>query len=177
MLIRGSRIFMSEFLKISRPLTAIAAMAKNRVIGNGNAIPWHVPEDFKFFKQTTMGGILLMGRKTYESIGRPLPGRITVVLSRSGKLPAGTPPSENLFCIRELSELENIVPEKKIFVAGGAEIYRQLLPLCSEIFLTTIDAEPDGDAFFPPFEEDFDAGTELLRGENFVVRKYIHLRR
>jgi len=171
-LIRGSRIFMSEFLKISRPLTAIAAMAKNRVIGNGNAIPWHVPEDFKFFKQTTMGGILLMGRKTYESIGRPLPGRITAVLSRAGKLPAGTPPSENLFCIRELSELENIAPEKKIFVAGGAEIYRHLLPLCSELFLTTIDAEPAGDAFFPPFEEDFDAGTALLRGENFVVRRF-----
>ena len=94
------------------------------------------------------------------------------MLSRSGKLPAGTPPSENLFCIRELSELENIAPEKKIFVAGGAEIYRQLLPLCSEIFLTTIDAEPDGDAFFPLFEENFDAGTELLRGENFVVRRF-----
>lgn len=160
-----------------RPLTAIAAMAKNRVIGNGNAIPWHIPEDFKFFKQTTMGGILLMGRKTYESIGRPLPGRITVVLSRSGKLPAGTPPSENLFCIRELSELESVAPEKKIFVAGGAEIYRQLLPYCSELFLTTIDAVPDGDAFFPPFEENFDAGTELLRGENFVIRKFISLSR
>lgn len=163
--------FSSE--RFSSPLTAVAAMAKNRVIGNGNAIPWHIPEDFKFFKQTTMGGILLMGRKTYESIGRPLPGRITVVLSRSGKLPAGTQRSENLFCIRELSELENIAREKKIFVAGGAEIYRQLLPLCSELYLTTIDAEPDGDAFFPPFEENFDAGTELLRGENFVIRKYV----
>lgn len=159
--------------KFSRPLTAIAAMAKNRVIGNGNAIPWHIPEDFKFFKQTTMGGILLMGRKTYESIGRPLPGRVTVVLSRSGKLPAGTPPSENLFCIRELSELENIAPERKIFVAGGAEIYRQLLPYCSEVFLTTIDTESVGDAFFPPFEENFDAGKELLRGENFVIRKFV----
>ena len=157
----------------SRPLTAIAAMAKNRVIGNGNAIPWHVPEDFRFFKQTTMGGILLMGRKTYESIGRPLPGRITAVLSRAGKLPAGTLPSENLLCVRELAELENIAPERKIFVAGGAEIYRQLLPLCSELFLTTIDAEPVGDAFFPPFEEDFDAGTVLLRGKNFVVRRFL----
>ena len=155
-----------------RPLTAIAAMAKNRVIGNGNVIPWHVPEDFKFFKQTTMGGILLMGRKTYQSIGRPLPGRITVVLSRSGELPAGTPKHENLFCIRDFSELEAIAPERKIFVAGGAEIYRQLLPHCAELFLTTIDAEPAGDTFFPPFEKDFDAGTELLRGENFVVRLF-----
>lgn len=164
---------MFEFLKISRPLFAIAAMAKNRVIGNGNAIPWHVPEDFKFFKQTTMGGILLMGRKTYGSIGRPLPGRITVVLSRAGKLPAGTPAAENLCCIRELSELEAVAPERKIFVAGGAEIYRQLLPLCSELFLTTINAEPAGDAFFPEFEANFDAGTELLRGENFIIRKHL----
>lgn len=160
------------FLKLSRPLFAIAAMAKNRVIGSGNTIPWHVPEDFKFFKQTTMGGILLMGRKTYESIGRPLPGRITVVLSRSGKLPSGTQLSESFFCIRELSELEAIAPEKKIFVAGGAEIYRQLLPHCAELFLTTIEATPEGDAFFPPFETDFDAGTEILRGEQFCIRRF-----
>ena len=152
-------------------------MAKNRVIGNGNAIPWHVPEDFKFFKQTTMGGILLMGRKTYESIGRPLPGRITVVLSRSGKLPAGTPTTDTLFCIRELAELETIAPERKIFVAGGAEIYRQLLPYCSELFLTTIDAEPAGDAFFPEFETFFDAGVEVLSGENFRIRKYLSVSR
>lgn len=157
---------------LKRPLIAIAAMAKNRVIGNGNAIPWHVPEDFKFFKQTTMGGILLMGRKTYESIGRPLPGRITVVLSRSGNLPAGTQASENLRCIRDLSELEAIAPEKQVFVAGGAEIYRQLLPYCAELFLTEIDAEPEGDAFFPPFENDFDAGTEIHHGDNFRIRKF-----
>lgn len=155
---------------ISRPLAAVAAMAKNRVIGRGNAIPWHIPEDFRFFKNTTMGGVLLMGRKTFESIGRPLPGRVTVVLSRSGVLPA-----ENLFCVRSFSEAEKIAPERKIFVVGGAEIYRALLPFCGELFLTTVDAEPEGDAFFPPFETLFDAGTEILRGENFVVRK--HLRR
>lgn len=160
---------------ISRPLAAVAAMAKNRVIGRGNAIPWHIPEDFRFFKNTTMGGVLLMGRKTFESIGRPLPGRVTVVLSRSGVLPAETLPAENLFCVRSFSEAEKIAPERKIFVVGGAEIYRALLPFCGELFLTTVDAEPEGDAFFPPFETLFDAGTEILRGENFVVRK--HLRR
>lgn len=155
-----------------RPLVAIAAMAKNRVIGRGNAIPWRIPEDFRFFKATTMGGILLMGRRTFESIGRPLPGRVTVVLSRAGTLPAGTPPSENLRAIRDLSELDAIAPERKVFVAGGAEIYRLLLPRCAELFLTTVDAEPEGDAFFPPFEDHFDTGTELLRGENFVVRRH-----
>lgn len=167
----------SSFPQISRPLSAIAAMAKNRVIGCGNAIPWHIPAEFKFFKATTMGGILLMGRKTFESIGRPLPGRITVVLSRSG-VPAGTANAEeenspNLIRIRELAELEKIAPERKIFVAGGAQIYAQLLPQCSELFLTTVDAEPSGDAFFPPFEPLFDAGTEILRTPEFCVRRFL----
>lgn len=157
---------------LRRPLSAIAAMAQNRVIGKQNTIPWHVPEDFKFFKQTTMGGILLMGRKTYESIGRPLPGRITVVLSRSGAPSAGTPLPENLIYIRDLAELNAIAPERKVFVAGGAEIYAQLLPHCDELFLTEIAASPDGDAFFPPFENFFDAGTEIARGENFRIRRF-----
>jgi len=159
-----------QFPQISRPLCAIAAMAKNRVIGNGNAIPWHIPDDFKFFKQTTMGGILLMGRKTFESIGHPLPGRVTVVLSRASVPVAET---ENLFWISDISELEKIAPERKIFVAGGAEIYRQFLPHCAELFLTSVDAEPAGDAFFPEFEPFFDAGTEIIRGENFVIKKYL----
>jgi len=163
----------SPFPQISRPLFAIAAMAKNRVIGNGNAIPWHIPADFKFFKQTTMGGILLMGRKTFESIGRPLPGRVTVVLSRSSKLNVPVAETENLFGISDISELEKIAPERKIFVAGGAEIYRQFLPHCAELFLTNVDAEPAGDAFFPEFEPFFDAGTEIFRGENFVIKKYL----
>lgn len=167
----------AEKIPLHRPLSAIAAMAKNRVIGRGNAIPWHVPADFKFFKKTTMGGILLMGRKTFESIGRPLPGRITVVLSRAGTPPAPAPEAENLFRLRDLAALDEIAPEKKVFVAGGAEIYRLLLPFCEELFLTTIDAEPQGDAFFPPFENLFDAGTELERGENFLIRKFSRLAR
>lgn len=165
----------SPFPQFSRPLCAIAAMAKNRVIGNGNAIPWHIPADFKFFKQTTMGGILLMGRKTFESIGRPLPGRVTVVLSRSEKPFVSAENAENLFWITEISELEKIAPERKIFVAGGAEIYRQFLPHCAELFLTTVDSEPAGDAFFPEFETLFGAGTEIFRGENFVTKKYLRL--
>lgn len=174
---------MEPFPQISRPLSAIAAMAKNRVIGRGNAIPWHIPAEFKFFKATTMGGILLMGRKTFESIGRPLPGRITVVLTRSG-VPAGAEncaagtadDSPNLIRIRDLAELEKIAPERKVFVAGGAQIYAQLLPLCTELFLTTVDAEPSGDAFFPPFEHLFDAGEEILRAPEFCVRRFRRLR-
>lgn len=165
----------AEFPPISRPLAAIAAMAKNRVIGRGNAIPWHIPEEFKFFKKTTMGGILLMGRKTFESIGRPLPGRITAVLSRRATPPPAAAGTPNLIYIRDIAELEGIAPERKIFVAGGAEIYRMLLPRCTELYLTEVDAEPvGGDAFFPPFESFFDAGTEIFRGPGFVVRKFLH---
>ena len=145
-------------------------MAKNRVIGNGNAIPWRVPEDFKFFKSTTMGGILLMGRKTYESIGRPLPGRITAILSRT--FPSENLP-ENVVVLRDFAEIEKIAPARAVFLAGGAEIYKQFLPLCAELFLTLIDAEPSGDAHFPPFENLFDAGTSVLAGEKFTIKKYV----
>lgn len=153
-------------------LCAIAAMAKNRVIGNGNAIPWHIPEDFKFFKSTTMGGILLMGRKTYESIGRPLLCRVTAVLSRSlssEQLP------QDVFVLKDFSELSKLsakFPEKRVFLCGGAEIYRQFLSRCSCLFLTHVDAEPTGDAKFPPFEDLFDAGEVLKTGNGFCIRKY-----
>lgn len=153
-------------------ICAIAAMAKNRVIGNGNTIPWHIPEDFKFFKSTTMGGILLMGRKTYESIGRPLPGRITAVLSRSllnEQLP------ENVFVLRDFSELPKLCtkfPGKNVFLCGGAEIYQQFLLCCSCLFLTHIDAEPKGDATFPLFEDLFGDGEPVITGDGFCIRKY-----
>ncbi len=158
---------MNEQLKIS----AIAAMAKNRVIGNGGAIPWHISEDFKFFKATTMGGVLLMGRKTYESIGRPLPGRVTVVLSRTMSRETG---NENLFVIRDLAELPAIARERKIFLAGGAELYKQLLPLCEDLYLTEVDAVPAGDALFPPFENDFIFEKNLLAGTNFTIKYFKH---
>src|SRR5271166_2104453 len=95
---------------------AIAAMSENRVIGDGGKIPWHLPEDFKWFKSTTMGHVIVMGRKTFESIGRPLPGRETIVLSRSGFKHPG---------VRTVSALSQIDPsgeERDIFICGGAEV-------------------------------------------------------
>lgn len=97
-------------------------MSENRVIGNGGDIPWHLPEDFKWFKETTMGGILVMGRKTFDSIGRPLPGRETYVLSRT---PRNIP---KVHCFNDLAVLDQLATEKTIWIAGGGEIYRQLLP-------------------------------------------------
>jgi len=143
-------------------------MARNRVIGAGNRIPWHLPADFQWFKRTTLGGILVMGRHTFESIGRPLPGRETFVLSRSLSGIPGVRVLPNLHALR--SELS--MDSRPVWICGGAEIYRQLLPLCSELLLSLVDATPDGDAFFPPFEQDFSDEGEVLRETGFAVRRY-----
>ena len=144
---------------------AIAAMAENRVIGFQNAIPWHLPEDFRWFKRKTTGHILVMGRKTFESIGRPLPGRETIVLTRSGWSHPG---------VRVCPTVEQLPPsgEKIVFICGGAEIYAQTLPRCSDLFLTLVKKEVRGDAFFPPFEELFQWQADLQEQEEFVIRHY-----
>ena len=131
-------------------LRAIAAMSLNRVIGVENRIPWHIREDFLWFKGKTMGQVLLMGRKTFESIGRPLPGRETVVLSRSGFQHPG------VRTIRGLSELNMDGDSRQVFVCGGADIYRQLLPQCADLWLTRVKQTVAGDAFFPEFEDQFE---------------------
>lgn len=145
---------------------AIAAMAENRVIGHGNALPWHLPEDFKFFKQQTMGHILVMGRKTYASIGKPLPGRQTVVLSRSSD------PIEGVQVVNDLASLNTLKSDKDIYICGGADIYRQTLPQCAELFLTRVKAKPEGDAFFPPFEELFEFQTMIMQTDAFTIEHY-----
>jgi dihydrofolate reductase len=146
---------------------AIAAMSLNRVIGRGNQIPWHLPEDFKWFKQTTMGQVLVMGRKTFESIGRPLPGRETVVLSRGGFTAAG------VRVVAALADLPPVDDLREWFVCGGAEIYRQALPRCADLLLTLVKREvPDGDAFFPPFEEQFELAATLRDTPEFSILHY-----
>lgn len=147
-------------------LSAIAAMSENRVIGNGNRIPWHLPEDFKFFKATTMGHVLVMGRKTFESIGRPLPGRETMVLSRSGFAHPGVRTT------RSLDELPALAGTRQVFICGGAEIYRQALPLCADLYLTHVKRTVEGDAFFPPFEELFKPVETLQDNADFRIVRY-----
>jgi dihydrofolate reductase len=151
-----------------KPFKAIAAMSLNRVIGARNSIPWHLPEDFKWFKQTTTGHVLVMGRKTFESIGRPLPHRTTLVLSRSGAQFPGTT------TIGSLDEIEKVIgaEEKQVFICGGADIYRQALPFCSELFLTVVKREVEGDAYFPPFEEGFELVGELRDTPEFKILHY-----
>lgn len=147
---------------------AIAAMAENRVIGMGNKIPWYLPDDFKWFKDKTMGQILIMGRKTFESIGRPLPGRETIILSQSGYAASGTKTIESISQLNEFLADDERIP----FICGGAEIYRQTLALCSDLFLTCVKGEFEGDAFFPEFENHFTSSEIVMSHDQFSVFHY-----
>jgi len=147
-------------------IKAIVAMAENRVIGNAGTIPWHLPEDFKFFKATTMGHAILMGRKTYESIGKPLPGRENIVLSRT------MPETPGVTVIRSLDELKEPNDGRDLFVIGGEEIYRLLLPRVQELYVTKVPRAIEGDTRFPEFEKEFDAGEQVLKTRDFSTWLY-----
>lgn len=128
----------------------IVAAARNGVIGRNNELPWHLPGDLKYFKSVTLGKPVIMGRKTHESIGRPLPGRLNIVVSRQSR--AAQDPS-----LRWVTSIEAAIalarreqPDaEEIMVMGGEEIYRQSLPLADRVYLTRIDLEVEGDAHFP----------------------------
>ncbi len=147
-------------------------MASNRVIGREGKLPWHLPEDLKFFKRTTLGHPVLMGRKTFASIlaalGRPLPGRINLVLS------ADLEPRGDVRVIRDISEIQ-AMPEvtSPVYLIGGAQLYGTLLPRCSELILTWIEEPHEGDAFFPPFEDLFEFKEVLGSGPGFEFRRYL----
>ncbi|MCG9053226.1 dihydrofolate reductase [Laribacter hongkongensis] len=129
------------------PLALIAARARNGVIGLDNRMPWHLPEDLAYFKRVTLGKPVVMGRKTFESIGRPLPGRLNIVVTRNpGWQAAGVQVAHSLDAALALAAAT--APEE-IMLIGGAELYRQALPQADVLYLTEIDAEFAGDAFFP----------------------------
>ncbi len=135
-------------------LSLICAMDENLVIGRNNSLPWHLPEDLKYFKQTTMGNSIIMGRKTYESIGKPLPGRTNIIVSRNREYEV-----ENARVVNSLSEAielaENIAfidGSLEAFVIGGAELFEEALTLVNRLHLTMVHAEVDGDTWFPDFE-------------------------
>jgi dihydrofolate reductase len=147
-------------------MKAIAAMSLNRVIGRGNGIPWHLPEDFKWFKKITSGQVVLMGRKTYESLGKPLPNRLNIVVTRQGGI-AG------VSTISDLAAFDPAQFDRDVFVIGGAEIYAQLLPRCSDLYLSVVQREVEGDAFFPEFDSLFELKEIVLRQPEFEVRHYV----
>ena len=148
------------------PYKAVAAMSLNRVIGRDQGLPWHLPEDFQWFKQLTSGHVIVMGRKTFESIGRPLPHRITCVLSRSGFAFPG---------VHTVSCLEDVLPlaeGRDMYICGGAQIYALALPFCSDLYLTLVKRVIKGDTLFPPFEEQFELAEELLDRPEFRITRF-----
>ena len=141
-------------------------MSLNRVIGAGNRIPWHLPEDFKWFKQMTTGQVVVMGRKTFESIGKPLPHRETIVLSRSQFSHPG------VRTVASLDEIDLVGETRAVFICGGAQIYEQALPLCSNLYLTLVKRTVEGDVFFPRFEDRFVLAEEILDCPEFTITRY-----
>lgn len=138
-------------------ISAIAAMAKNRAIGVNNDLPWDYPEDMKFFREKTKKSVMIMGRKTFDSFGgKPLPGRFHIVITRTPQ----NSQFENVIFLKTLSEALVLARKTaplygpEIFVIGGAEIYKMALPECDRIYLTVINQEFKGDAFFPEFSKD-----------------------
>lgn len=129
----------------------MAAYAVNRVIGDHGRIPWHLPDDFAHFKATTMGGVLVMGRATYDSIGRPLPGRTTIVVTRNPDWAA-----DGVLVAHTLEAALDLAAEQpgETFVVGGTQIFEQAMPLATHQVLTEVHLEPDGDAHYPEFPAD-----------------------
>lgn len=145
-----------------RPLGLIVAIGRGGVIGDASGrlgLPWHLPEDLRHFKRTTQGHALIMGRKTHEAIGRALPGRRNLVLTRQ-------PDAQFPGCevVRDLDDaLARVTDDPMPFVIGGASVYAEALPRCTHLFITEVDRDAEGDAFFPPFDRaDFE---EVARRE------------
>jgi dihydrofolate reductase len=183
---------------------AIAAMSENRVIGHGNKIPWHLPEDFKWFREKTLGNVTVMGRKTFESLPKLLPNRRKLVLTRhpqqlirmhpeifgnyrewrGGESIKGPyqphftkidgDPSDDIRLFNSLELIEPSQFPQDIFVCGGAQIYEQLLPRCSDLFLTRVKRVCDGDAFFPAFETSFKLVEVIRDTPEFTIEHHKH---
>jgi dihydrofolate reductase len=151
-------------------IALIAAMDQNRLIGRDNALPWHLPADLRYFKETTTGHVVVMGRKTFESIGKPLPNRINVVLTSQPDYFA-----PGCLTVRSTDEVLWLTDKaRQIFVIGGAEVFRQFLPLADRLYLTHIDHAFAGDVYFPAFDP---GDWELVfakQGEKDAENPYDH---
>ncbi len=158
-------------------LAVIAAVARNGAIGKDNALLWRLPADLQFFKRTTLGCPVIMGRKTYESIGRPLPGRRNIVISRNA---AWTAPGVDT--VRSLDEALALAADApKVFVIGGAQIYAQALPHADQIVLTEIERDYEADTFFPAWErsqfEEITRETHRAEAPDDVAYAFVTYRR
>jgi len=158
-------------------LSIIVAAARNGIIGRNNELPWRLPQDLQYFKATTMGKPVIMGRKTYESIGRPLPGRTNIVITRQadwcgadGVIVVGS--VDEAIAAAEKAAAKLVNPPEEAMVIGGAEIYRQALPLTERIYLTRIEADVEGDASFPDLHSSQWRLASLSEGDPLAPLKH-----
>lgn len=133
---------------IGKQITLIAAMGKNRAIGLNGQMPWHIPAELQHFKRQTMGKTIVMGRKTWQSIGRPLPGRQNIVISRNSNYEA-----EGAEVVSSLQAAVDQSESSEIMIIGGGQLYELALPMANRLILTLIDAEPEADTWFPQWQD------------------------
>ncbi len=148
--------------------SAVVGMAADRAIGKDGTMPWHLPEDLKVFRQLTTGHPILMGRKTYDSIGRPLPKRQNIVLSRQADLAYDG--AQCITDIQQLAEME--LMDEEIMVIGGAEIYSMMLPQITTLWVSEIEGAFEADTYFPEFRHHFPHREEVQQYEGFKLMKY-----
>lgn len=151
-------------------VSMIVAIDRNRVIGKANALPWKLSGDMKFFKRTTMGKPVIMGRKTYESIGKPLEGRANIVVTRDPDFDAeGIEPVESIeVALKAGRMVAEITGTEEVVIIGGTQIYEAMLPETTRIYLTEVDMEVEGDAFFPELDASW---REVARSEKQIDKK------
>ncbi|HET6408017.1 MAG TPA: dihydrofolate reductase [Chthoniobacteraceae bacterium] len=149
---------------MSKRFKAIVAMSLNRAIGKDNKLPWHLPEDLKWFKKLTTGHVIIMGRKTWESIGKPLPNRESIVVSRTDV--------PGIRTVRKLSDIDPAADQRDYFVIGGAQLFQDALPLCSDLFLTLVKREVEGDVFLGRFEDRFVLNETIQDTPEFSILHY-----
>jgi dihydrofolate reductase len=150
-------------------LKAVVAMASNRVIGKDGGLPWRLSEDLKWFKKMTVGNPIIMGRKTMDSLGRPLPGRRNIVISR-----ALTEVSDGFELVGSCEAAANLIKdEEAASVIGGAQIYGEMIPLCDEVLLSYVFHPYEGDTTLPDFEDEFEMVEVLFQNDDFELRRYV----
>jgi dihydrofolate reductase len=164
-------------MSLTQSISIIAAVAGNRVIGRGGSLPWHLPDDLKHFRQITLGHAVIMGRKTFESIGKPLPGRSNVVVTRSREW--NCPGCRTAASLE--AAMEALAPAETAFVIGGAEIYALALPMAGRLCLTEIERDFAGDAFFPGFNHsewrEVSREQRVLEGSDGFPYAFVEYRR
>ena len=173
----AGRAALGKLPSMPKPWKAIAAMSLNRVIGKDNDIPWRIPADSKWFRKCTLGHVIIVGRKTFESFGKkPLPNRQNWILSRKLVLwHINDDPSVRLYTsLKDLQKRSERMRNKKVWVCGGAEIYQQTLPRCRDLFLTVVKREVEGNVYFPDFKHIFKLKKVLRDEKEFEVRHYVN---